>query len=109
VRAAVLMIVSLAGLVLLSGCTSNDPALAAKAQSAISAAGNAKYVESVTATSDGKATVILSETAAMGNTSWVQGAVVPMISVEVLQKVPEVKELTIAWDATHPIGVWKQK
>ena len=111
IRCAVLVVLALAGMAVLSGCTSgggsatNDSALAAKVQTAINATSDATYVEGVTAQSDGKVTVTLTGAA----TSWIENAVAPMIAFEVLDKVPEVKELTVAWDATHPIGVWKQK
>jgi hypothetical protein len=114
IRCAVLVVLALAGMVVLSGCSSagssagNDPALAAKVQTAITAAGNGSYVGGVTAQSDGKVTVTLTG-ASPSSTSWMEGAVAPMIATEVLEKVPEVKELTVAWDATHPIGVYKQK
>ena len=115
IRCAVLVVLALAGMAVLPGCSSgassgaNDPALAAKAQTAIGAAGNASYVEGVTAQTDGKVTVTLNGAGTPSSTSWIEGAVAPMIAFEVLDKVPEVKELTVAWDATHPIGVWKQK
>jgi hypothetical protein len=115
IRCALPVVLVLAGLAMLSGCTTgrgsaaNNPALASKVQTAINAAGNAKYVEGVTAQSDGKVTVTLSEAASMGDTKVVEKMIVPMIAVEVLRKVPEVKKLTVAWDATHPIGVWTAK
>jgi hypothetical protein len=115
IRCAVLVVLALAGMAVLSGCTSgggtaaNDSALAAKVQTAINAAGNGTYVESVSAESDGKVTVTLNGASSPTSTSWIESAVAPMIAFEVLDKVPEVKELTVAWDAAHPIGVWKQK
>jgi len=115
IRCAVLVVLALAGMAVLSGCTSgggsatNDSALAAKVQTAINATSDATYVEGVTAQSDGKVTVMLSGNGSPTSTSWIENAVAPMIAFEVLDKVPEVKELTVAWDATHPIGVWKQK
>ncbi len=115
IRCALPVVLALAGLVVVSGCTTgggsaaNDPALASKVQTAINSGGNAKYVEGVAAQSDGKVTVTLSEAAAMGDTQVMEKMIVPTLALEVLHDVPEVKTLTVAWDATHPLGVWTAK
>jgi hypothetical protein len=115
IRCALPVVLALAGLVVVSGCTTgggspaNDPALASKVQTAINSGGNAKYVEGVAAQSDGKVTVTLSEAAAMGDTQVMEKMIVPTLALEVLHDVPEVKTLTVVWDATHPLGVWTAK
>ena len=113
-RYAVLVVLALAGMAMLSGCTSgggsaNNPALAAKVQNAIKSSPFADRVRQVSAESDGKVTVTLSAPVSGSDTSFQEKAVPQTIALEVLHGVPGVKQLTLSWDGGAQIGVWTAK
>lgn len=111
IRCAVVVVLVLAGLGTLSGCASaggsasNDPALAAKVQTALKSDYDAGYVQDVSAQSDGKVSITLNST----GSDFQDQAMPQVVATKVLDRVPAVKQLTLSWSDGASIGVYTAK